>query len=284
MVAVLWPPLCDNCRAQRHDESRSTFATCATFVRACCPRSWRSPHAHLEVYAYVRTQTDSTHAKVRHTLQAHIQSHVVWTPCLRDPDTVITSTRARGQGGCDQNLSLQTQMDAPCLPCPRAARLHRASSRHDATGIEIRSLVAAVRRMPAGSRLPEATLLDIVKRHAEHRMAMKHGGNQRQTLLKVIWAQVHHTADLKQVKEGVQMADSIRAYDDGCSPFPEATYLLYLSAVGKFNLGELSEAKKRAIQVLSMERHHTRAAILIHMIKNRSNRHRLGWLPWHKKA
>lgn len=101
-------------------------------------------------------------------------------------------------------------------------------------------------------------------------------------LCRVIWAQVHQTADLKQVKEGIKTADSIRTFEDERFSFPESTYLLYLSAVGKFNLNELGEAKKRAIQVLSIERDHTRAAILMHLIGQRSRRHRLRWLPWNK--
>lgn len=78
------------------------------------------------------------------------------------------------------------------------------------------------------------------------------------------------------------MADSIRLLEFNHSSVPEATYLLYLSAVGKFNLGDLGEAKKRALKVLSIERDHTRAAILILLIEKR--KHQIGWWPWYKKV
>ena len=77
-------------------------------------------------------------------------------------------------------------MDAYCIPCPGGVNSHHANRKYNASAAEKRSLIAAVRAMPAGCRLPEATLLDIVKRHAEHRMAIKHGGNQRQTILKCV--------------------------------------------------------------------------------------------------
>lgn len=82
------------------------------------------------------------------------------------------------------------------------------------------------------------------------------------------------------------MADSLRSLDFNRPSVPEATYLLYLSAVGKFNLGDLGEAKKRALEVLSIERDHTRAAILIHLIEKRKHPLAMGWLawPWYKKV
>lgn len=75
-------------------------------------------------------------------------------------------------------------MDATCIPFSGAVNFHRTTSKHNASAEEMGFLIAAVRGLPADSRLPEATLLDIVKRHAEHRMAVKHGGNQRQAVLK----------------------------------------------------------------------------------------------------
>lgn len=80
---------------------------------------------------------------------------------------------------------LSLKMDAYCIPCPGAIKQHRRAGYGDVHA-EINSLIASVRGAPSDPRLPEATRLDIVKRHAEHRIAVKHGGNERQTMLEYV--------------------------------------------------------------------------------------------------
>lgn len=88
---------------------------------------------------------------------------------------------------CRQKKSIcskKYKMDAWCISCPRADRTPLdEEATCEGSPAEIQSLIAAVRRSPEFC-LEHSTLLDIVKRHAEHRIAVKHGENERQAVLK----------------------------------------------------------------------------------------------------
>lgn len=157
--------------ASRNYEARCTIATFNIRMPVCHRRGLQKAcnvHLATETLSYSVLYDGWTAVQIRSYLLARC---ALGLACQADAPVAV-------------HWPLPFTMDAYCMLCPRASKLHRNAHKCDDAQIEIKALIGAVRGFPADSRLPEATLLDMVKRHAEHRIAVKHGGNERQAMLK----------------------------------------------------------------------------------------------------
>eukprot|EP01025_Chloroclados_australasicus_P016807 TRINITY_DN18595_c0_g1_i1.p2 TRINITY_DN18595_c0_g1~~TRINITY_DN18595_c0_g1_i1.p2 ORF type:complete len:152 (-),score=20.97 TRINITY_DN18595_c0_g1_i1:349-804(-) len=92
--------------------------------------------------------------------------------------------------------------------------------------------------------LPTCPAEDVYRHRAEFEQANKHSRDSRDALIRLIWAQVHST-DPKHNQDGVKAATQLFKLQPD-----EERQMLYLAAVGQYNLGQYIDARKHLKQLL----------------------------------
>lgn len=134
--------------------------------------------------------------------------------------------------------------------------------------------------------LPVATLEDLCRRHAEYKVAEKHNDDDTQNaFINLIWAQVH-CSDKQQIKLGVKAAEE--ACEDDALQETGDEYaklqLLYLSAVGRYKLGDIVDARSKVREVLQQDQHNRDAADLHRLIEKKYKTRSGGCLPFRMRV
>lgn len=105
--------------------------------------------------------------------------------------------------------------------------------------------------------LPVSTLEDVTRHRAEFERASIHGYETRDAMIRLIWAQVH-SADKRHQRDGVKAADQLMQLG-----VDEKRQLMYLAAVGEYNLGRVVDARQRLKKLLEEQPDFSQASTLL---------------------